>query len=460
MTYRPTTLTLADECCPRALDYWEEGRAYERDVFETGTAAHHVLQAVGESTNKADAILSFDQMKEVGLKVVGVLVSKGREFDGEPEPALHPERAVAGMELALDWLAMNPLEPGALYEPGLGVTDRWIPTAYSVDEDEVGETVWCSVCPRAKKPIGRDSASNDDCSHECEGYGLDPQPSDLWPGERRGDYGFPIPPWLKTALDYLRIEENEAGETVLTVRDYKSSWAVDADRLTHTQQKVQVLIALAHFSEVDVIRQEVVNIRSRITYTAEHYLAFPETDEMLADWRREVETVIAALEVKPRIANPGARCLGCPYLGSCEDAQEWLETVTGSASKEDLATAFAVADAERLRLRDLLKAACGEEPVELPDAIVGYQRVGTQVLKAGAYRELLQEWVGMSDTFATESGWQSVAGLLHAADLSKTSAEKVLKVLMPDRKDAKDRRELLESMCEPSANRVFKVERK
>ncbi len=56
---------------------------------------------------------------------------------------------------------------------------------------EVGETVWCSVCPRAKSPVGRSAPMESClCNHECPGYYQDPQPSSLWHGESRLDFGY------------------------------------------------------------------------------------------------------------------------------------------------------------------------------------------------------------------------------------------------------------------------------
>lgn len=58
----------------------------------------------------------------------------------------------------------------------------------------VGHRVECTVCHRTKKPWGRDASlgsANGYCDHSCGGYRLDPQPGDLWPGEKREDFGFP-----------------------------------------------------------------------------------------------------------------------------------------------------------------------------------------------------------------------------------------------------------------------------
>jgi len=60
---------------------------------------------------------------------------------------------------------------------------------------KVGITVWCTVCPRSKKPIGRSAAfamANSLCDRDCPGYLLDPQPGDLWPGETQAEFGYPV----------------------------------------------------------------------------------------------------------------------------------------------------------------------------------------------------------------------------------------------------------------------------
>lgn len=43
--------------------------------------------------------------------------------------------------------------------------------------------VYCTVCGRRKKPRGRDSMDNGLCDRECSGYGQEPLPGHLWPGE-------------------------------------------------------------------------------------------------------------------------------------------------------------------------------------------------------------------------------------------------------------------------------------
>ncbi len=58
---------------------------------------------------------------------------------------------------------------------------------------EVGKIVYCVVCGLRKNPIGRSAPlemANSLCDWECPGYKKDPQPSDLWPGETREEFGY------------------------------------------------------------------------------------------------------------------------------------------------------------------------------------------------------------------------------------------------------------------------------
>lgn len=59
--------------------------------------------------------------------------------------------------------------------------------------DEIGVSVYCLTCGKRKKPIGRDAApaiANSLCDQDCPGWREEPYPGDLWPGEKRSDFGF------------------------------------------------------------------------------------------------------------------------------------------------------------------------------------------------------------------------------------------------------------------------------
>jgi hypothetical protein len=72
----------------------------------------------------------------------------------------------------------------------------------------IGEAVKCEVCGRTKKPHGRDTMDNGMCSYECDGYYEEPRPGDLWPGERREDFGFPLN-WREIARRLAEVPDGE-----------------------------------------------------------------------------------------------------------------------------------------------------------------------------------------------------------------------------------------------------------
>jgi len=113
MTYRSTTLNLAANHCPRAVDFFEAGTPYSRDHFATGIAAHAFLEAA--ATGRDFTIVARD------------LLELGREFDGVPEPPLAAASVHAGRLLAEAWLAVNPIPDNAESEKVICVSEDWRP---------------------------------------------------------------------------------------------------------------------------------------------------------------------------------------------------------------------------------------------------------------------------------------------------------------------------------------------
>jgi hypothetical protein len=61
------------------------------------------------------------------------------------------------------------------------------------DPNHVGKPVWCEVCKRMKKPVGRSAAlemANSLCDDECPGYRQKPYAEQLWPSEKCEEFGY------------------------------------------------------------------------------------------------------------------------------------------------------------------------------------------------------------------------------------------------------------------------------
>ena len=57
----------------------------------------------------------------------------------------------------------------------------------------VGIVVRCVTCGHIKQPHGRSAPIGAVyCFGECSGYGLDPKPGCLWPGETEDEFGYPV----------------------------------------------------------------------------------------------------------------------------------------------------------------------------------------------------------------------------------------------------------------------------
>ena len=83
------------------------------------------------------------------------------------------------------YILSRPTCGGEVGEPGLDP---------HYDKNDVGVATECSVCHLRRKPRGRSeplALCNSLCDFECEGYHIGTEVGDLWPGETRGEFGYP-----------------------------------------------------------------------------------------------------------------------------------------------------------------------------------------------------------------------------------------------------------------------------
>jgi hypothetical protein len=205
--YRSTTLRLAAEHCPAAVDLLQARTPYDRSIFNPGVAAHAILESVGAAVSSGkphDPTTIADQ-------VVRELVTNGRSFDGNPEPPMRVDQATKGRDIALSCLARHELSPTARQEVGLAVNDKWEPIAYSRDA------------------------------------------------------------YYVAALDILDTYEAEEGDQVVETADYKGAWPTDSTSLDTTQIRGQLAIAVAHFPSASIGRRTVINLRSGARHSTERH---------------------------------------------------------------------------------------------------------------------------------------------------------------------------------------------
>lgn len=396
--YRSTGLSILSRHCPYALDQWERGVPYDRALFEVGISAHAVLQAAWQAAQTLGRSPSEEEVEAIGAATFAGLVSGPRIFDGHPEPPLDPDRAREGRELALDWLiGQEPPTPGAEIEVGLAL-------------DKAGEPV----------PYSDPSA------------------------------------YYTAILDQVRVEQRtdeESSARVLTIRDYKTSWHADDAELTTIQRRGQAVVAWPHYGEgVDVLRLEVVNLRTRRIHAIEFY-AEDGLDEQIAEWKRDLWQTLAGLDEQAnrgrRPARPGAGCMGCPFVLACDFAADYMERGEIPRTARERAIAYAVAVATTERLADAVRLDCGDGSLEVPGGVVGFVGRERRQAKDDAHATLAESWPG-ADTQATR-------GLLKAIGLSVKSLEGAARSLYPTRQQKAEREALLRECLTTVTVPVFGV---
>ena len=393
--HRSTSLNTLLNWCPRALDHHEAHVPRDRDVFQSGVAAHAVLEAWIKNPDADPGKLSEAVVRE--------LVTHGRSFYGHPEPPMDVHAATAGRDIALAWLArdFDGLDPSWDAEVMLSVDRQW-------------------------------------------------QPFDTYEGA-----------WLHAVIDVVgpcvHEDDDFFAEGVL-LRDWKSAWTTSADDLDKLQQKIQACIVAAHYPDAAFIRRQVTNLRTGQTFTADLWMD-DEGRETLAQWHRDIAHVCAQAEaVGPdgrRVARPGPRCGGCPWVLRCEASgeaipQKWGDLVdVGDTDPAQLAVYYAILDAMRTEMAKTLRHATKEAPIEVDGGVVGYSERVTREAADDAPATIARAWFRPADWATWEREHEDVLGLLAAIKPGASAIKAIGSVLWPGRgpgkvADFKDQRASLE----------------
>lgn len=393
-TYSSTLLNTAARHCPRAMQFQETGEPYDRRPFEVGIAAHACLEAVGNAANEDGSEVGDERAAGVSLVCAEALIGIGRSYQGKPEPPLSPDAVFAGRELALNWLAREPMQPGGRFEVGIAVDRHWRVVPY-YDE-------------RA---------------------------------------------WLRGILDVVRVgarEDEESSAAFVVVRDYKSAWSAGEDELLTLQRKIQACLAWATWgADAQAIRLEVVNLRTLRCHAAEYWPT--DGDVTLDEWRREIEVALLAYDSMrsapgglPAIVGGG--CYGCPWAMRCEAFREFVGQTGIPESSEERAKLFVAAEVLREALKPALKADSELAAIPVPGGVVGTVGLETRDLVPDAYSTLWREW--------SQRGGDAL-GFARAIALTTGNAESLAKVLYPSRKELDARRHMLSEVLTTKIERRF-----
>lgn len=105
--WHSTTLRMITDHCPQALRWYVDGKPYSRDVFGTGLAAHAVLQAFHDQ-RPADE----ESAAALSRKVAESLMAEGYTFRDQQQPPIKPDDAIAGANLAMQYLIERDIPQG------------------------------------------------------------------------------------------------------------------------------------------------------------------------------------------------------------------------------------------------------------------------------------------------------------------------------------------------------------
>jgi len=367
--HRSTTLNLLLKACPAALDLYAANTPYDRTVYQSGIAAHAVLQALIDHPD--------DDVTARAESVVRDLVTNGRTFYGQTEPPMALEPAIEGRDVALSWLArdFDGLGEGWEAEVMLSVDREWQPCDH--------ESAWLHAVVDVVGP--------------CE---------------------------------YADDEFDAAG---VLCRDWKGSYATESTDLDALQQKIQACLVAAHNPDVAFIRRQVTSLRKVQTYIDDLWLDEEGQETLAQwrrDIEHLCAQSEAVGDDGRRPARPGPCCGGCPYVLACEDAAsvEWAENERDPIV---IARAYATTRAIGDELAKTLRAATRHAPIEIDGMRVGYSTRETQTPRDDAVETLARAWFDPADwaTWERENG--EVLGLLTALRPGTAAVKALGRALFP-----------------------------
>lgn len=307
--------------------------------------------------------------------------------------AIHPDDVAAGFDLARRWVERNPLDHGHA-EVMYAYDEAWQPTT--------------------------------------------------WEAAR-----------FRTRIDLVTIategDEDTGEQRVVVVRDYKSSWQADDSELDTIQRRAQaVSVWLAH-PDVDAIRLEVANLRTLRVYDRTIWLD-EEGVALLTSWRDELDQLMAAADVRPRVARVGPGCLKCEYGAACKPARSWLE-VSGYTDPGEVMQAHVAASAVAKATDKILRALAEGGPVVTDHGTAQYVEGTTAEPKPGATSAAIRSYLMAAGVEVVDSVATVLDGIPAAGS---TWLRAVAKALRPGRQ--REAREALEAeWIADESSRKFKV---
>lgn len=307
-------------------------------------------------------------IRKTAEEVAITLIGKGRTFRGHDCPPLPPNDVYAGVDIAVEYLLANPVD-------------------YSAETLIVEQEAQHPTLP------------------------------------------------YTALIDLLTVAEEGDDETTYRIArtsDWKTSWQAGADELGTLQRWGQAVNVWRNFEGIDIIRMEIVNLRTWVPYNRDLWLDNPDDLAELVRWESRIgELCQIADAVKnaegKRPAAPGAGCVDCPWVHLCEEASPLAEI-------EQPATKLATLEAARKTLIESIKAKDPELPIRITGGEVGFHEQTTRAFRKGKEGQLLSDWLSATATEIPEDTFPVIASLVAALKPGKGNLDALAKVLYPEKK--------------------------
>lgn len=252
----PSNIKMAEQYCQYAIKHMHDNTPYDRQVFQTGVAAHYILEILGLKANELQRELEVDEINQLISDTCTELITKSREYDGVPEPPIPLLNIHEAKQITSRWAHANTLPHDAFYEMPFALNKDWQPVEYN-SPDAVFQTI----------------------------------------------------------IDMVHYYTDDEDVRIVHVRDYKSSWYITG-QLDNLQRKAQAMVAWMKFNP-DKIILDVTSIRTGQSLTREMWVN--QHEDQLKEWAKFIKTSsIALTNVNKLRAQPGPNCYQCPYAKSCK----------------------------------------------------------------------------------------------------------------------------------------------
>lgn len=364
------------------------------DLYEAGALQDRAMFAVGTAAH--EFLQAIGEGRDLD-RLAAQLITVGRYGD-DAEGPLHPDAVFEGRQLVELFLAKIPFPVGALYEQRYAFDRSWQPV----------------------------------------------------------EWGDPAA-WFRTRIDVVQVIEGEDEDgfavSTVVVDDYKSAWPAGENELDTLQRRAQAVCAwLTYGSRVGSITMRISNLRRR--EQSERVIPLDEDGEaVLRRWRDDLDIVIAAANQRPRIARPGARCGGCPYIRACEEGRALVKAQGGEF--EDVIRSWRAAETLGSQLKAIVKEAADQHGAFTVDGLrIGPVPTETRIAKRNALAASVGAWLGRAGVEVTDTLRNALEGISAAAGPMPVGfLENIAKALYPGRQMAQDRKawiaEQVETKIEP-----------